>query len=110
MNSRKRRKCMTMNDERPRSVGTQYATGDECKNNSRKNEEIEPKKKQHPVVDVTGIGSKVQCCKEQYNIQTWNIRSMNRGKLEVVKQEKEMIPHSSILTWRIPWTEESAKL
>ena len=57
-------------------------------NNSRKNEETEPKQKQHPVVDVTGDGSKVQCCKEQYCIGTWNVRSMNQqGKLEVVKQE-----------------------
>ena len=47
-------------------------------NNSRKNEETEPKQKQHPVVDVTGDGSKVQCCKEQYCIGTWNVRSMNQ--------------------------------
>ena len=45
------------------------------------------KQKQHPVVDVTGDGSKVQCCKEQYCIGPWNVRSMNQGKLEVVKQE-----------------------
>ena len=48
---------------------------------------MEPKQKKHPVVDVTGDRSKVQCCKEQYCIGTWNIRSMNQGKLEVVKQE-----------------------
>ena len=48
---------------------------------------MEPKQKQHPVVDVTGDGSKVQCCKEQYRIGTWNVRSMNQGKLEVVEQE-----------------------
>ena len=48
---------------------------------------MEPKQKQHPVVDMTGDGSKVQCCKEQYCIGTWNVRSMNQGKLEVVKQE-----------------------
>ena len=48
---------------------------------------MEPKQKQHPVVDVTGDGSKVQCCKEQYCMGTWNVRSMNQGKLEVVKQE-----------------------
>ena len=46
-----------------------------------------PKPKQHPVVDVTGDRSKVRCCKEQYCIRTWNVRSMNQGKLEVVKQE-----------------------
>ena len=65
----------------------QYATGDQWRNNSRKNEGMEPKQKQHPLVDVIGDGSKVQCCKEQYCIGTWNVRSMNQGKLEVVKQE-----------------------
>ena len=74
-----------MKDELPRLVGGQYASGDEWRNNSRKNEETEPKQKQHPVVDMTGDGSKVQCCKEQYCIGTWNDRSMNQGKLEVVK-------------------------
>ena len=87
MNSMKRQKDRTLKDELPRSVGTQYAIGDQWRSNSRKNEEIEPKQKQHPVVDVTGDGSKVQCCKEQYCIGTWNDRSMNQGKLEVVKQE-----------------------
>ena len=77
---------MILKDELPRSVGAQYATGDQWRNNSRKNEETEPKQ-QHPVVYVTGDGSKVQCCKEQYCIATWNVRSMNQGKLEVVKQE-----------------------
>ena len=78
---------MTHKDELPRPVGAQYATGEEWRNNSRKNEEMEPKQKQYPVVDVTGDGSKVQFCKEQYCIGTWNVRSMNQGKLEVVKQE-----------------------
>ena len=55
--------------------------------NSRKNEETEPKQNQHPVVNVTGDGSKVQCCKEQYHTGTWNVRSKNQGKLEAVKQE-----------------------
>ena len=45
--------------------------------------------KQHPVVDVTGDGSKVRCCKEQYCIGTWNVRSMNQGKLDVVKQRRQ---------------------
>ena len=71
----------------PRSVGAQYATGDQWRNNSRKNEEMEPKQKQYPVVDVTRDRSKGRCCKEQYCIGTWNVRSMNHGKLEVVKQE-----------------------
>ena len=87
MNSMKRQKDRTLKDELPRSIGAQYATGDQWSNNSRKNEERQPKQKQHPVVDVTGDRSKVQCCKEQYCIGTWNIRSMNPGKLELVKQE-----------------------
>ena len=69
------------------SVGTQYATGDQWRNNSRKNKGMEPKQKQYPVVDGTGDRSKSRCCKEQYCIGTWNVRSMNQGKLEVVKQE-----------------------
>ena len=78
---------MTLKDELPRLVGAQYASGDQRRNNSRKNEETEPKQKQHPVVDVTGGGSKVLCCEEQYCIGTLNVRSMNQGKLEVIKQE-----------------------
>ena len=87
MNSIKRQKVRTLKDELPRSVGVQHATEDQWRNNSRKNEEMEPKQKQHSVVDVTSGGSKVQCCQEQYYIGTWNVRSMNQGKLEVVKQE-----------------------
>ena len=67
----KRQKDRTMKDELPRSVGAQYAAGDQWRNNSRKNEEMEPKQKQCPVVDVTGDGSKVRLCKEQYCIGTW---------------------------------------
>ena len=85
MNSMKRQKDQTLKDELPRLVGAQYATGDQWRNNSRKNEETEPKEKQYPVVNVTVYRSKVQCCKEQYCIGTWNVRSMNQGKLEVVK-------------------------
>ena len=59
MNSMKRQKDRTLKDELPRSVGAQYATGDQCRNNSKKNEEMEPKQKKHPVVDVTGDGSNV---------------------------------------------------
>ena len=87
MNSMKRQKDRTLKHELPRLVGAQYATGDQWRNNSRENKGMEPKQKQHPVVDVTGDRSKVQCCKEQYCIGTWNVRSMNQGKLEVVKQE-----------------------
>ena len=87
MNSMKRQYDRTPKEELPRSLGAQYATGDQRRNNYRKNEGIEPKQKQYPVVDVTGDRSKVQCCKEQYCIGTWNVRSMNQGKLEMVKQE-----------------------
>ena len=67
----------------PQVGGCAYATGDQWRNNSRKNKGIEPKQKQHPVVDGTSDRSKVQCYKEQYCIGTWNVRSMNQGKLEV---------------------------
>ena len=87
MNSMKRQKDRTLKDELHRSVGVQYATGEQWRNNSRQHEETEPKQKQHPVLGVTGDESKVLCCKEQYCIGTWNVRSMNQGKLEVVKQE-----------------------
>ena len=60
---KKKKKNMTLKDELPRLVGAQYATGEEWRNNSRKNEEMEPKQKQHPVVDVTGDGSKVNAVK-----------------------------------------------
>ena len=66
MNSMKRLKDMTLKGELPRSVGAQYATGEEWRCSSRRNEEAETKEKQHPVVDVSGGGSKVQCYKEQY--------------------------------------------
>ena len=77
MNSMKRQKVRTLKDELPRLVGAQYATGGKWRNNSRKNEEMEPKGKQYPVVDVTVGRIKVQCCKEQYCIGTWNVRSIN---------------------------------
>ena len=82
-----------MKDEIPSSVGAQYATGDQWRNNFRKSEGMEPKqkKKKYPVVDGTGDGSKVQCGKEQYCIGTWNVSSMNQGKLEVVKQEMSRV-------------------
>ena len=90
----KTQKIRTLKDEPPRSVGAQYATGDQWRNNSRKNEEVEPKQKQHPVVDMTGGRSKVQCCKEQYCIGTWNVSSMNQGKLEMVKQETARVKYT----------------
>ena len=83
----KKQKDMTLEDEPSRLVGAQYATREEQRNSSRKNEETKPKQKQCPVVDVSGVESKVWCCKEQYCIGNWNVRSINQGKLEVVKQE-----------------------
>ena len=77
MNSMKRQKDTIQKDELPQLVGAPYATGEKWRENSRKNEETEQKRKQHSVVDVTGDGSKVRCCKEQYCIGTWNVRSMN---------------------------------
>ena len=100
----KRQKDMTLKDELPRLVGAQYATEEEWRNNSRKNEEMEPKWKKHPVVDVTGDGSKVQCCKEQYCIGTWNVSSMNQGKLEVVKQEMARVNIDILEISELKWT------
>ena len=93
---------MTLKDELSRSVGAQYATGEEWRDNYRKNEETEPKQKQHPVVDVTGDGSKVW--KEQYCLGTWNIRSMNQGKLEVVKQEMARVNINILGISELKWT------
>ena len=88
MNSMRKQNGKIVKEKLPRSVGAQYATGDQWRNNSRKNEGMEPKKKQRPVVDGTGDRSKVQCCKEQYCTGTWNVRSMNQGKLEVVNRRR----------------------
>ena len=85
-------------------VGAQYATGDQWRNNSRENEETEPKQKQYPVVDGTGDRSKVQCCKEQYCIGTWNIRSTNQGKLEVVKQKMAWVNVDILRFSELKWT------
>ena len=103
MNSMKRQKDRTLKDELPRLIGAQYATRDQWRNNSRKNEEMEPKQK-YPVVDVTGDGSKVQCCKEQYCIGTRNVRSMNQGKLEVVKQEMARLNVNILGIRKLKWT------
>ena len=99
----KRQKDTTLKDELPRSVGAQYASGEEWRNNSRNNEETEPKQKQHPVVDGTGDRSKIQCCKEQYYIGTWNVRSMNQGKLEVVKQEMARVNVDILRLRELEW-------
>ena len=103
MNTMKRQKDRTLKDELPRSVSAQYATEEEWRNNSRKNEEMEPKQK-HPAVDVTGDGSKVRFCKEQYCIGTWNVRSMNQAKLEVVKQEMERVNVDILGIRELKWT------
>ena len=85
-------------------VGAQYATGEDWRNNCRKNGETEPKQKQYPVVDVTGDGSKVPCCKEQHCIGTWNVRFMNHGKLEVVKQEMTRVNTDILGMSELKWT------
>ena len=102
MNSMKRQNDRILKEEFPRSVGTQYATGDQWRSNSRKNERMEPKQKQ--VVDVTGDRSKVQCCKKKYFIGSWNVRSMNQGKLEVVKQEKTRVNINILGISKLRWT------
>ena len=104
MNSMKRQIDRILKEELPRSVGSQHATGDQWRNNSRKNEGMEPKQKQYPAVDVTGDRSKVQCCKEQYCIGTWNVRSMNQGKLEVVKQEMARVNVDILGIRKLKWT------
>ena len=93
-----------LKDEFPRSVSAQYATGDQWKNNSRNNEGMEPKQKEYPAVDVTGDRSKVPCCKEQYCIGTWNVRFMNQGKLEVVKQEMARVNVDILGISELIWT------
>ena len=65
---------------------------------------VERKQNQHPVVDMTGNGSKVRCCKEQYCIGTWNVRSMNQGKLEVIKQEMERVNVDILGISELKWT------
>ena len=104
MNSMKRQNDSILKEELPRSVGVQYAMGDQWRNNSRKNEGMEPKQKQHPVVDGIGDRSKVWCCKEQYCIGTWNVRSMNQGKLKVVKQEIVRVKIDIVGISELKWT------
>ena len=103
-NSMKRQNDRILKEELPRSVGAQYATGDQWRKNSRKNEGMEAKQKQYPAVDVTGDRSKVQCCKEHYCIGTWNVRSMNQGKLEVVKQEMARVNVDILGISELKWT------
>ena len=104
MNSMKRQNDRILKEELPRPVAAQYATEDQLRNNSRKNEGMEPKQKQYPVADVTGDRSKVRCCTEQYCIGTWNVRSMNQGKLEVVKQEMARVNINILGISELKWT------
>ena len=104
MNSMKRQKDRTLKDELARSVYAQYATGDQWRNNSRKNEETKPKQKHHLVVDVTGDGTKAQSCKQQHFIGTWNVRSMNQGKMELVKQEMARVNINILRDRELKWT------
>ena len=97
-------KDTTQKDELPRSVGTQYAIGDQWRNNSTKNEGMEPNQKQYPAVDVTSDRSKVQCCKEQHCIGTWNVKSTNQGKLEAVKQELTRMNTDILGISELRWT------
>ena len=88
----------------PQGCYVPNATGDQWRNNSRKNEETEPKQKQYPVVHMTGDGSKIWCCKEQYCIGIWNVRSTNQGKLEVVKQEMARVNINILGISELKWT------
>ena len=99
-----RQKDRIWKDELPRSVGAQYATGEEPRSSSRRNEEAEPKQKQRPAVDVPGGESKVQCCKEQYCVGTQNVRSMNQVKLGVVKEEMARVNVNILGISKLKWT------
>ena len=104
MNSMRRQIDRILKEKLPRLLGAQYATGDQWRNNSRKNERMEPKQKQCPVVDVTGERSKVQFCNDQYCIGTWNVKCMNQGKLEVVKQEMARVNVNMLGIKELKWT------
>ena len=86
------------------SVGFQYAIGEKWRNSSRRNEEAETKQKHCPVVDMTGDGSNVWYRKEQYCIGIWNVRSMNQGTLEVVKQEMARVNVNILGISELKWT------
>ena len=105
INSMKRQNDRILKEELPRSLGAQYVTGDHWRNNSGNNEGMEPKQKQYPAVDVTGDRNKVRCCKQQYCIRTWNVRSMNQGKLKLVKRDgKGERRHSRNQRTKMDWT------
>ena len=100
----KRQKDRTLEDVLPRLVGAYYATEEEWRNNSRKNEETDPKQKQHPVVDMTENRSKVRWCKGKHCTGAWNARSMIQGKLEVVKQEMARLSINILWIRELKWT------
>ena len=102
MNSMKRQNDRIPKEELPKSVGAQYAIGNQWRNNSRKNEGMDPK--QNPAVEVTGDRRNIRCCKEQYCIGTWNVRSMNQRKLEVVKQEMARVNVDILGISELKWT------
>ena len=104
MNSMKRQNDRILKEELPRSVGAEFAAGDQWRNNSRKNEGMQPKQKQYSVVDVTADRNKIQWCKKKYCIGTLNVRSMNQDKLEVVKQEKARVNVDIIGVSELKWT------
>ena len=105
MNNMRRENDRILKEELPMSVGAQYANGDQWRNNSRKNEGMEPReKKKNLDMDVTGDRRKVRCCKEQYCIGNWNVRSMNQGKLEVVKQEMARVNVNILGISELKWT------
>ena len=104
INSMKRQNDRILKEELPRSVGAQYAeiSGEIT---PEKNEGMEPKQKEYPAVDVTGDRSKVRCCKEQYCTGTWNVRFMNQGKLEEVKQQMARVNIDILVISELRWTE-----
>ena len=104
MTSMKRQNDRIPKEELPRSLGVQYATGDQWRNNSKKNEGMETKQKQHPVVDVIGDRSKIRCYKYQYCIGTWNVRSMSQSKSEMVKQEMARVNVDILGISKLKWT------
>ena len=104
MNSMKMQKDRTLKDELPRLVCAQYAAGDQWRNNSRKNEKMEPKQNNTQLWVWLVMEVKSKCCKEQYYIGTWNVRSMNQGKLEVVKQEMARVKVDILGINELKWT------
>ena len=103
-NSIKRQKDMTLTVWIFQVGSVQYATGEEQRNSSRGDEESEPRQKQSPIVNESGGKSKARCCKEQYCTGTWNVRSINQGKLEVVKQEMARVNINTLGISELKWT------